>query len=54
MRNFIPYKVAVRMKEAIVFSVKLDGRAPDLNIDPKTEQMLDDWDDHCYDEKNGH
>ena len=31
--HFIPFTVAQRIKDAITFSVKLDGRCPDLNID---------------------
>ena len=42
MRNFIPHKVAVRIKEAITFSVKLDGQCPDLRIsdDKQTVDLL--------------
>ena len=39
--GFIPYKVAVRLKDAITFSVKLAGRCPDLNIDHNTKTALD-------------
>lgn len=27
IRNFIPYKVALRIKESITFSILLDGRS---------------------------
>ena len=50
IRNFIPYKVAVRIKESIRFSVMLDGRATDLGIDDHTKTLLDKWDKYCYDE----
>jgi len=50
IRNFIPYKVAVRIKESIRFSVMLDGRASDLGIDDHTKTLLDKWDKYCYDE----
>ena len=41
IRDYIPYKVAVRIREFITFSVKLAGRSPDLKIDNKTIQILD-------------
>lgn len=50
IRNFIPYRVALRLQEAIRFSVKLDGRAPDLDIDAQTSGLLDKWDAYCYGE----
>lgn len=49
MRNFVPYKVAVRIKEAITFSVKLDGRCPDLHIaaDKQVVDLLQKYDEAC-------
>lgn len=47
IRTFIPHKQAVRMREMINFSVRLDGRAPDLKISQKDKKKLDkmekDW-----------
>lgn len=48
IRNFIPYRVALRLQEAIRFSVMLDGRAEELGIDPQTAELLNKWDKHCY------
>lgn len=52
MRNFVPHKVAVRIKEAITFSVKLDGRCPELRIadDKQTLDLLQKYEEAC--EKN--
>lgn len=49
MRNFVPYKVAVRIKEAITFSVKLDGKCPDLHIgdDKQVVELLQKYDEAC-------
>ena len=44
IRSFIPHKVAQRMREVITFSVKLDGRAPDLRIAESTKKKLEDLD----------
>jgi hypothetical protein len=49
IRNFIPYRVALRVQEAIRFSVMLDGRAEELKIDSQTSGLLDKWDKYCYD-----
>jgi len=48
IRDFIPYKVAVRIRESITFSVKLDGRCPDLKLDSATKSMLARYDKACY------
>lgn len=40
IRSFIPHKVAIRMRDVITFSVKLDGRAPDLRIAEATRNKL--------------
>lgn len=46
--SFIPYKVAVRLKEAIVFTLKLDSRSKDLlngaEYDVSTLNMLNEYD----------
>lgn len=54
-RDFLPYNIAIRIKQAIEFSVKLDYRDPELNLDQETSIMLDDYDnmsrehsDHFY------
>lgn len=44
IRSFIPHKVAQRMRKVITFSVKLDGRAPDLRIAESTKKKLEDLD----------
>jgi hypothetical protein len=44
IRDFVPYSVAVRIKEVISFSVKLAGRCPDLNINDDTAAILDQMD----------
>ena len=43
-RDFLPYNIAIRMKQAIQFSVKLDYRDPELNLDEETNTMLNDYD----------
>jgi hypothetical protein len=45
IRDFIPYKVAKRIKEFVSFSVKLDGRSTDLRLDDATKSLLDGMDD---------
>lgn len=40
IRDFIPYKVARRVKEFITFAVKLDGRCPEFHLDEKTKELL--------------
>ena len=40
IRSFIPHKVAQRMRDVITFSIKLDGRAPDLRISETTKEKL--------------
>ena len=54
-RDFLPYNIAIRIKQAIEFSVKLDYRDPELNLDQEELTMLDDYDsksrahsDHFY------
>lgn len=54
MRDFVPYTAAVRIKDAIQISVRIDGRAKDIlideyrgtkmNIDVPTEAFLDEMD----------
>jgi len=51
IRDFVPYKQAVRIREAITFCVKLDGRCLDLTIDSTTRAMLEDFDKACDDAK---
>lgn len=50
-RDFIPYKIAVRLKQSIRFSVLLDLRSTEVNdgqnYDQNTLKMLDHYDDHC-------
>ena len=48
IRGFLPYKVAKRLKEAITFSVKLNGRCHDLNIDENTKMALERIDIENY------
>jgi DNA-directed RNA polymerase subunit L len=48
IKDFIPYKVAKRVKDAINFSVRLDGRAPNMNLDEATKKMLKRYDHICY------
>lgn len=46
--NFIPHKVAVRIRDTILFSVKLDMGAQGVGDDEKTQKLI--WqDDHLYD-----
>ena len=46
IQDFIPYKVAGRLRDTIVFKLKLDSRAPDLQLDDQTKEILkhDDYD----------
>lgn len=51
-RDFIPYKVATRIKHAIVFTVRLDCRSDELTstgqgLDKQTMQMLEEYDKFC-------
>lgn len=50
-RDFIPYRVAIRLKESIKFSVQLDYRSKDLNngqnLDDETVKMLDQYEKDC-------
>jgi len=39
--DFVPYKIAIRIKEVITFTLKLACRAPDLNIDEEVEKHLE-------------
>jgi hypothetical protein len=48
IRDFLPHKVAVRIRDSITFSVKLDGRCPDLKLDSTTKAMLVRYDKACY------
>jgi hypothetical protein len=41
IRDFIPSKIALRVKKMIEFSVKLEGRAPDLKLDKESIRILD-------------
>ena len=45
IRDFIPYKVAKRIKEFIAFSVKLDGRCPEFHLDENTTKLLNQIDE---------
>jgi hypothetical protein len=47
IRDFVPYKIAKRIRDFINFTVKLNGRCQDLKIDEKTMQMLKTQ-DKCY------
>lgn len=38
--DFVPHQVATRVRDTITFSVKLDCRASDLNIDPESKRLL--------------
>ena len=40
MRDFIPYAVAVRIRNTIEFTLKLAARASELNISHSDEQKL--------------
>lgn len=51
IRDFVPYNVAVRIKEVISFSVKLAGRCPDLNIHDDTAAILDKMDKRWEEER---
>lgn len=43
-RDFIPYKIAKRLKETIIFTILLDSRSKEINngmaIDIQTTEML--------------
>jgi len=41
VRDFIPYRVALRASDFITFTVKLGGRAPDLNYGEEEEQTME-------------
>jgi hypothetical protein len=51
IRDFVPYNVAVRIKEVISFSVKLAGRCPDLNINDDTAAILGQMDERREEER---
>ena len=54
MREFVPYKVAVRIKDTISFSTRLDARDDALRLSKKTMEELDKRDaalDRIYAEK---
>jgi hypothetical protein len=36
IRDFVPYKIAKRIKDFATFTVKLNGRSHDLKIDDQT------------------
>lgn len=40
IRDFVPYKIAKRIRDFVTFTVKLNGQAPDLKIDDTTAKML--------------
>ena len=40
IRDFVPYKIAKRIKDFVTFTVKLNGRCHDFKIDDPTLQML--------------
>jgi hypothetical protein len=41
--DFVPVNVAIRLKEAITFSLDLDLRNPAIEFDEKTLDMIDEW-----------
>lgn len=41
MHDFVPYKVACRIRDFVTFSVKIAGRAPDLDLDEAQKEQLD-------------
>jgi len=49
MKNFIPYKEAIRLKTAIEFSLRVNGRDPSLKLggfDKKTNNKITNLFDH--------
>ena len=48
--DFVPHKIANRMKKCFEFSIKSDMRAPDLNIDDVSRDMLARGDIEDYEE----
>lgn len=44
MRDFIPHKTAMRIRDLITFTVKLKGRCPDLVINDETKTILAEMD----------
>lgn len=48
--DFVPHKIANRMKKCIEFSVWSDCRAPDLEIDDVSRDMLNKGDIDDYEE----
>jgi len=48
--DFVPHKIGNRMKKCIEFSVQTDCRAPDLNIDDVSREMLDKGEIEDYEE----
>lgn len=54
MSNFVPHNVAVRIKKAVEFTVKLDGRCPELRIqdDKQTLDVLAQFDEMSKSDKS--
>jgi hypothetical protein len=48
IRDYIPYKMAMRIREFITFSVKLAGRSPDIKLDPNTIKILEGFESKVY------
>ena len=44
--DFVPHKVARRIRDTVKFSTMLACRAPELNIDPQSKDLLDEDDAH--------
>jgi len=40
IRDFVPYKVAARIREFITFSVKINGKAKGLKLDDETIKCI--------------
>ena len=43
--DFVPYKAAFRIREFVTFTVKVAGRAKDLQIDDETRRIIEQMED---------
>jgi len=46
IREFVPHKVALRIRDFITFSVKVAGRAPDLKLKKQEIEIIEHI-EHC-------
>ena len=43
IRDFVPYKVALRIRNFICFTLKLEGKSPELNITADDKELLEQF-----------